>query len=263
MEQQRIGVLRFEEGESGETYPFAWGRPDEPYLLRLRTEYALDAVAAGCQADIDRVEAVCRWAHALWRHDGYHKAESDDPIAILAAAARGERFRCVEYGIVISACLNALGVPARVLSLKTEDCETREYEAGHVAAEAYARDFGKWVLADGQFGAVPRLNGVPLSALELQRALADGRSGLTVDGLSDAEVAAYFDWVGEYLVYFDVPIDNRVGVPDRSPVRLMLVPIGMKQPTVFQRKLPVKHVRYTRSVEAFYTRPSIPAMRGA
>lgn len=43
----------------------------------------------------------------------------------------------------------------------------------HSVAEVWIEQFKKWVLADGQYGGIAELKGVPLNGVELQRALAE------------------------------------------------------------------------------------------
>lgn len=228
--------------------------PGDAYLKRLRDEYALEGVVAGVRDDYAKVRAVSRWVRSRWEHNGQNEPQKPDPISILREASEGKRFRCVEYAVVLSAALNAVGVPARVLALKTEDVETRESGAGHVVAEAYLADREKWVMVDGQFDVIPTLKGKPLNAVELQRALARGEKRLGVDSLSGASAEKYFAWVAQYLFYFDTKFDSRYEGAQTN-LSLMLVPVGAKQPTVFQRKWPLRVV-YTSSLRAFYPKPS-------
>jgi hypothetical protein len=238
-----------------ECYAFRWSAPGEPYLARLRRDYGLDDIVGRSAHDHGKVKAIAAWAHRLWQHHGDSTPTSPDAITILEEAREGKRFRCVEYAIVISSCLTAVGVPARFLALKTEDVETRPTGAGHCVAEAYLRDQAKWVMADGQWDVIPMLGERPLNAVEFRDALAQGSPELALDGSSGAEAEEYLRWVAPYLFYFDVPLDNRIGVPDCSPTRLMLVPRGAKKPTVFQQRFPMEDMVYTHSVRAFYPVP--------
>jgi transglutaminase-like putative cysteine protease len=176
--------------------------------------------------------------------------EKPDPISILEEAKQGKRFRCVEYSAVLAAALNAVGVRARVLSLLTEDVETRESGAAHVVAEAYLADRKKWVMVDGQYDVVPTLKGKPLGAVEFQRALAKREKGLGVDTFSGMSAEGYFEWVAPYLFYFVTRFDGRYGVAT-SRKELVLVPVGAKEPKVVQRKWPIGDVVYTNSLRAF------------
>jgi Transglutaminase-like superfamily len=87
---------------------------------------------------------------------------------VLDRVERGDRFACLEYTIVLTQALNAVRIPARPISLLRSD-----YHAGmgtaHAVTEAWIDDLGKWVLLDGQNGAVWRgADGIPLGTLELQ-----------------------------------------------------------------------------------------------
>lgn len=236
---------------------FRWSDPGDPYLLELRTRYQLDGLVEGQASDYARAQAVTRWVHGLWPHDGGNEPGRSDPISIIEAARKGERFRCVEYSSVLAGSLTSIGIPARVLGLKTADVETREFGAGHVVTEAYLPDMQHWVMLDGQWGASPELNGQPLSALEFREALTVGAPGLVVAGVAPGQQQAYLDWIRPYLYYLDVSFDNRVGLMNRSSRGLMLVPQGSPAPRVFQRVHSLGYLTFTDEAERFYPVPSL------
>jgi tetratricopeptide (TPR) repeat protein len=249
--------LKFDRNPSqSDSALFTFSSVDDPYLLKLRSDYKLSELVAKDTSDYQKLLTVSHWAHTQWEHNGQNQPTSGDPITILQEAAQGKQFRCVEYSEVLCGALNSLGIPTRVLSLKTGDVETRPSGAGHVVTEAYLRDLDKWVMIDPQWDAIPLLDETPLNAVELQRALAEGKAGLTVDGFSGTEADTYFPWIQEYLFYFDTPLDNRYGV-DTEPGSLMLVPLGAKNPVVFQQKYPITSMFYTHSVEDFYPHPEM------
>ena len=132
--------------------------------------------------------------------------------------------------------------------------ETRESGAGHVVLEAYSKDMDKWIMVDSQWDVIPVLNGIPLNAVEFQNALVNNRFDVDILSAADLSKTYYFNWIGEYLFYFDVLVDNRV-VNRTSPMSLMLVPVGEKNPVVFQKEWPIEDMIYTHSVNAFYTEP--------
>ncbi len=115
-------------------------------------------------------ETLLGWVTERWRHSGGGHQACDDANVVLDRVEQGERFACVEYTVVLTQALNAVQIPARPISLFR-----RDYHAGlgtgHVVTEAWIDDLGKWVVLDGQNGAVWRdVDGVPLSLLELQQA---------------------------------------------------------------------------------------------
>jgi transglutaminase-like putative cysteine protease len=243
-------TLKFTDERVTLPFTFRLSAPDDPYLARLREEYALGELVKGKRSEYEKVRAVSRWVRTRWEHNGSNMPEKPDPISILEEAKQGKRFRCVEYSAVLAGALNAVGVRARVLSLLTEDVETRESGAAHVVAEAYLVDKKKWVMVDGQYDVIPTLKGKPLGAVEFQRALAKREKGLGVDTFSDVKADGYFEWVAPYLFYFITKFDGRYGVA-ASRKELVLVPVGAKEPKVVQRKWPIGDVVYTNSLRAF------------
>lgn len=249
---ERLAFNRF-----GDAPVFIWSQPSDPYLANLRNSLKLDALVAAGDTDYQKVQKITAWAHGLWAHNGYNKPSQNDPLTIVSEARKGSRFRCVEYSIVLAGALNAVGIRARRLGLKTRDVERRRSGAGHVVTEAYLADEGRWIMADGQFGLIPTLDGQPINAVELQAALAEGAAGLGVHTGSGARgLFGWFGWVGPYLHYFDTRYDSRLSSPMPVGRHLMLVPLGEKEPRVFQRTDPIDDMDYTRSLAEFYPKPS-------
>ena len=256
---QRI-ALQFEENPKSNDLRFWYEQNrNNEYLELLRSKYPIDSIIKEAHTDMDKTIKILNWVHGQWKHNGSNQPQRHDAISILEEAREGKKFRCVEYGIVVSACLNAVGLKARVIGLKTKDVETRKRSAGHVGAEVFLNDLKKWVFVDGQFNAMPVLNGVPLNAVEFQKAIAENFDKLEIKSLSKISKETYTDWVYPYLYYFDVAFDNREGIGNKQSIdgkkSLLLVPLGAKFPTVFQVKYPVDYVKYTYSLEDFYAPP--------
>lgn len=246
--------------------PFTYAdTADNVYLRTLRQRHRLDSVVAGATTDLQRAIAVTHWAHTRWEHSGWNEPQAYNALAILDEVAAGERFRCVEYGIVIREALQSLGLQARVVGLQTADVEKRRWGAGHVVAEVYLREHATWAFVDGQADAVPLLNDAPLSAVNFGLALRQNRNAVSlvnaggpVTGKTRAE---YLDWVAPYLHHFNTTFDARPRpTRDSVPVELngkrmlYLVPEDAELPTVFQRKSPINAI-YTYSRAAFYPTP--------
>ncbi|MBT9395650.1 transglutaminase-like domain-containing protein [Hymenobacter sp. NST-14] len=226
---------------------------DVAYLTNLRVAYQLDKVISGQQTDLGRVQAVSAWVRRQWKH-GQAASPQNDPVAILQAAAQGKHLRCVEYGTVLAGALTALGIPTRTLGLYTADVETRRRGAGHQLAEAWLADQHKWVLVDGQLDAVPLLNGRPLNAVELQRALAEKAPGFAVASTSGTTARRYARFIRPYLYHFSASFTAQP-TPKPGAVELILVPVGAKNPVVFQRTYPLAGHCYTHSLASFYAPP--------
>ncbi|WP_242927896.1 transglutaminase-like domain-containing protein [Pontibacter vulgaris] len=232
------------------------------FLNTLREQYNLDEIVKGAANDTEKALRMVNWVHKQWEHNGMNQPSNPDALTILAEVKEGKQFRCVEYGIVTAASLNAIGLPARRLNLKTKDVETTQYGAGHVLLEVYLPDLKKWVMLDGQFDVMPVLNNVPLNAVEFQQAIANNYNKLEIRSLSGTSKAQYVNWIYPYLYYFDVRFDNREGVAfERQTVdgkhSLMLIPVGAKQPAIFQITNPINYCKYTNSIVDFYQAPVI------
>ena len=235
----------------------SWCRYDDAYLTRLREDYSLDQLVADCGTEFEKVQEVTEWVSNLWSHNGDNVPEQSDPLFILDSVTNdGEQYRCVEYGVVISGCLNALGIPSRTIGLKTQDVETRDYAAGHVTCEAYLKDYEKWVFIDGQWGLIPIMGETPLNAVQLGEVLQHPENyeeSLTFYSFlgANGDQKDYRDWILEYLYYFDVTGYTRTA-DGFEETYIMLTPLESESPTVFQIHYPLEIDIYTHSVPQFY-----------
>lgn len=231
---------------------FLWLDEDHQYLKELRDRYHLGNLVNDEMDDVTKVEVVMNWVSSLWEHNGGNVPDHSDPLYILEQVSKGNQFRCVEYAVVLNGCLNALGLRSRMLFLKTEDCETREYGAGHVVVEVYIPELSKWIMADPQFNVVAFNNNVPLNAVELAQS---NKSSVVIKQAFD-DSFSYYDWILPYLFYFSIRFDNRVNErSNRGKKQLMLVPLDAHFPKVFQQVHPIGDVEYTNSVDRFYSNP--------
>lgn len=252
--------LEFDNGSRNAELTFWYEEnKNNEYLNRLRAKYPLDSLIQNAANDTEKALKILNWVHKQWKHNGNNTPKKNDAISILEEVKTGKNFRCVEYGIVTTACLNAVGLKARTLSLKTKDVETTRSGAGHVLLEVYLNDLAKWVMLDGQWDAMPVLNNAPLNAVEFQKAIAENYQNLEIRSISGANKRYYVDWIYPYLYFFSFSFDNREGVDKRERVQdkmaLMLVPKGAKNPTVFQIKSKINYCLYTNSINDFYGKP--------
>lgn len=187
-----------------------------------------------------------------------------DALTILKEAREGKQFRCVEYGIVATSALNSIGIPARTLGLKTRDVEKVMRGAGHVVSEVYSKELGKWIFIDPQFNIMPTLNGTPLNGVEFQKAIFDKNANLRLINkageLSEKDSKSYIKWIGKYLFYFDVLFDQKTLNSSKfksinGMTKITLVPVGHKEPRIFQRNSKINYSYYTNSLNDFYRKP--------
>jgi len=237
---------------------YSFSSYSQDYLDNLREKYNLDKLCNDCKTDYEKVLSVTKWVSNLWEHDGNNQPEKYDADFILNEVINnGKCFRCVEYGIVIYACLNALNITARQLGLMTADVETREYGAGHVGAEAYLKDMNKWIFIDGQYGIIPKLDNMPLNAVEfadsLEKTEEYGEKLNVVNVKQNISKEDYFNWIKEYLYYYNYTYWEKGENESLKEKTIMLGPTGAEKPKVFQIKWPLKIDIYTHSVVDFYS----------
>ena len=174
------------------TGPLALFRLPQADEQRLATQLPAPAPSAWATA-----EQTLAWVTALWRHTGTRHAEPDAHV-ILDLVAGGERFACKEFTVLLTQSLNALGIPARRVGLFRPGYHAG-IGTGHEVTEAWIDDLGRWVLLDGQNGAIWRdEDGAPLGLLDLQARHRSGQrpaftgSGPNFDKATAAEWFGYF-----------------------------------------------------------------------
>lgn len=251
--------LTFSEGSEGdgETPALRFSAVDHPDLVQLRERYRLDDLTQECTDDLARVRTVCSWVHGRWEHHHSNRPKKPDALSILEEAEQGGRFRCVEYATVTHACLQALGIPARLVNAMRRDIETRESGSGHLVVEAFLRDHERWQFVDTQLDVVPTLDDRPLNTVEFQDAIARDRPGLVPRSSGDAPAEVYPQWAAEALYYLRFPFDCRVEAgPVAARPQLLLLPDGAPEPKVFERLFPIRNSTPTRSLDTFYRHPT-------
>jgi hypothetical protein len=142
-----------------------------PELFRLPADAEqqlaarLPAPAAGAW---DTAEQTLAWVTSRWRHTSANHAEQADGNLILDRVAHGERFACKEFTILLTQALNALRIPARRVALFRADHHAG-LGTGHAVTEAWIDDLGRWVLLDGQNGAIWRNeHDAPIGVVDMQ-----------------------------------------------------------------------------------------------
>lgn len=259
----KIESLNFSTGYNPKVQFIYSDTTDNKFLRQLRTENNIIHLIKYCKTDLEKVKEITNWTNRQWRHNGSNQPTKGDALTILKEAKEGKQFRCVEYGVVLAAALNSIGIKSRVVALKTRDVESVKNGAGHVLAKAYLNDINKWVMADGQFNIIPLLNNVPLNCIELQNSIINGGKFDLVDKngeINKKRRNQYLGFIPHYLYYFDVFFDNRQGeIKEQLRVdnkkKLMLTPLGSNKPTIFEVTGKIDYCVYTNSIEDFYRRP--------
>lgn len=234
------------------------------FLKELRSSYRIDKLVAEDNTEFEKIKSILDWTNSRWSHNGSNSPSKSDALTILKEAKEGKQFRCVEYGIVAAAAMNSIGIPARTLGLKSRDVEKVRRGAGHVVTEAYSKELGKWIFMDPQMNIIPVLNGVPLNGVEFQREIYNKNPELKLINkqgeLNSEDKRNYIKWIGKYLFYFDVLFDQKTLDSDKfksinGMTKVTLVPVGYKEPKVFQRRYKINYSFYTNSLNDFYRNP--------
>lgn len=235
------------------SYPDRSSRED---LQKLRKAYPLDSLIKGSKSDFEKITRIQSWVQSRWQHDAENTPKQSDALYILKEAEKGKRFRCVEYSIVASQCLSALGFKVRGLGLMTKDINDVKWGGGHAVNEVYLDDLHKWVFIDPQYDVMTSYKGVPLNAVELQQCIALKQDFKLLNPNQTITKQAYTEWIGPYLYYFYVGINGQpISLWDRivgNKKQLTLYPIGAEQPTYFQKMMRINTTYYTHSLKDFY-----------
>lgn len=226
--------------------------PADSRFAEMRREFEIDAAVSGAQDGLERLRRLARWVSSRWAHSSTQMASKADPVTILREAQKGGRFICRDYAIVMAGVATAFGWPARIIGLLPRDVETGS--EAHSVAEVWLEEFHKWVLADGQYGAIGELDGAPLSAVELQAALVADRP--VVCSAGEAVLAEWKPFLLRNAFYFKMADDQRA-FEHRIQRQLVLVPRGAAQPTKFAggNEAVFSGAIYTSNPASFYAPP--------
>lgn len=244
------------------SYTIKYQTEKSEYIEELKKMFPLDFIKSKI-SDTEVILAVLNWTNSRWKHTGNNSPSKNDAITILNEAQEGQQFPCFAYAIVLRDQLSALGYNARTVYLKTQDAENRKSPPGHVVTEVYFNDLQKWVFVDGQFNVMPFLNDIPLNSVEFQDAIGNHYDEFELRSLSSEKTTKknYFNFIYDYLYYFDTTLDNRYEKSKKHLIdgkrSIMLVPLGAENLTHIDFwNMDVDYCVYTNSISDFYTKPN-------
>ncbi len=224
---------------------------ESEYLKQLSDMSGIDLKFIDIKNDFMKSKSFCSWVHSQWRHSGSNIPLRGDPVSILTEAKEGDRFRCVEYSILLHGILCTAGIRGRVLYLRTADVENRKIGAGHVVVESFTEIHKKWVMFDPQNNVYAEVDGIPLNAFELGQVLENAPDSVGIPGMGRFFRKKYISFIQQYLYYFHT--DIKMAYPQNYPrTQVVLMPIGSKVPEKFQGT-PIKEaIIPTNSYSSFY-----------
>lgn len=243
--------LNFSENPDPSVPEFKFCAYDNEYLKQLADMSGIDLKFSEKQNDFEKSKTLCEWAHSQWRHSGWNEPLKGDPASILTQAREGEKFRCVEYSILLHGILCAAGIKGRVIYLRTEDVETRKIGAGHVVVEAFSKMHKKWIMFDPQNNVHAGIGGTPLNALELGMTLENKPDSVYFPNIGGFFRKKYIRFIQPYLYYFHS--DVKMAYPQDYPrTQVVSMPVGSKVPEKFQGTPINEIIIPTNSYPSFY-----------
>ncbi|WP_413587081.1 hypothetical protein [Bdellovibrio sp. HCB274] len=152
---------------------------DRAQLKKLRSYIEANGFKQSKGSETDFVVSALSWVSNQWQHDGFHAPPASfQALDILKAVhKKNERFRCVEYGVVLAEVLQAFGFITRSLALRSNDVAYGGYGQGHVVMEVWLNDLQKWIFLDPQFGTylTTEKSKIPLNYYEIFKEKKAGR----------------------------------------------------------------------------------------
>jgi hypothetical protein len=159
------------------SYPFTW-ESDTPPIRHLREKYRIRGVIAGIGDELTQQMALRKWLSRQWKDgwdDGrYQYCPPWDALQLLELAKKNLSLgMCTHYACAYVQAGAAVGFNTRSVIIDH-----------HCVTEVWSNRLGKWVLQDPGPGPGPegypvgfacKANGQWLNALDVHRALRDGR----------------------------------------------------------------------------------------
>ena len=100
--------------------------------------------------------------------------KKQDALTILKLAEKGASFACVQFASVFVQLCQSVGIPARVLNVRTKNPDLGSSGHGHVTAEYFDNQLCKWVWVDPQIHAYAIHKKTPLSCNEFAELIVAG-----------------------------------------------------------------------------------------
>jgi hypothetical protein len=136
--------------------------------LTLLNEYVLGQVDFTQYQEPELFFKALEWVSLQWQHDGFNQPhDSLSSYEILQNVRNGERYRCVEYGKVVSDLLLSMGYVSRQIGMQSKDVAYGGFGMGHVASEVWSDQLQKWVFIDPQFSIYAKYKGKVLSFYDI------------------------------------------------------------------------------------------------
>ena len=200
-----------------------FAKRDLAYLTELKTYVEAHGFPTEEKnGEVNFMLSSLKWVSSQWDHDGMNEpAKGAKGLDVLKNVyQKNIKYRCVEYGLVLSDVLQAYGFVTRSIALRSVDVAYGKPGSGHVATEVWANALDKWIFLDGQFGLYLTTRGstTPLNYYEIFQEKKAGRwDALELHFLKPSTNVAqdtkdYKTFLSNYFGYISVS-DGAVGAP--------------------------------------------------
>jgi len=188
--------------------PFRYNQTPDVHIAEARqtmlhntfaARYHLKSRIKGCLSDAQCIESLIEWTHSLWHPQPGRFAKSDNPLTIVSRSQNGERFARSDYSTVLANAMMSIGIPTRLVTLRTRDCAWRPLSSGYEGIEYFDRDHFKWVWLDAQFGIRVLQNRIPQNILELKDSLLNQKILELEPDLVEMDVENYLNRLEPFL----------------------------------------------------------------
>lgn len=143
-------------------------------------------------SDAEKAMKLLAWINAHVRHRGdYDNSDTQDALTLMAIcfdencagdSSKRKGVNCLAMSIILSECLLAVGVKARVVYMMPQAVEDGD---NHVVVEAFVTEWDKWVMLDATYGSYcVNESGVVLSLAEIRDYISHGKEYSFSDGIN-------------------------------------------------------------------------------
>lgn len=212
-------------------------------------------------SDFEKVLYLTNWVHTKAKNHGTESSEAQTASDILSDISGDLKINSKQYTRLIGSMLKSLKIHSRVITMYPKWFELSNRPKPHHIIEVYMPFYQKWVMIDPQFNLCPMQNNVPLTALELQTALAEQEKDIQLKRLDEYHVDKryikdYFTYILPYIHYLQTNKwyvnKNEVKAKTCKDIsELILHPQHSKIPDHHAGK----HRVYTHSAASFYAPP--------
>ena len=124
---------------------------DSVQVKKLRSYTKIDKLISKKRTDFNQALEIAKFTSEAWGHDGFNSnPKKQDALTILKLADQGASFACVQFASVFVQLCQSVGIPARVLQVRTKHPDLGSSGHGHVTAEYFDCKMGKWIWMDPQ-----------------------------------------------------------------------------------------------------------------